>query len=45
MSKEWVELLVRVGLQVADWVRDILKEKKGKMKDDRQGTYDKNRQV
>ncbi len=38
MAKEWVELLVRVGLQVADWVRDVLKEKKGKMKNDGKGT-------
>ena len=38
MAKEWVELLVRVGLQVADWVKDVLKEKKGKMKNDSQGT-------
>ena len=45
MAKEWVELLVRVGLQVADWVRDVLKEKKGKMKHDGQGTNDQKRSV
>jgi hypothetical protein len=38
MAKELVELIVQVGIQIAEWFNDRKREKKGECKNDRQGT-------
>jgi hypothetical protein len=38
MANDLVELIVKVGIQIADWLTNRKKEKKGDSTDDRQGT-------
>ena len=45
MRKEVVELIIRIGIELGKWITDTLRAKKGESANDRQGTYDKNRQV
>ena len=41
MAKELVELIVQVGIQIAEWLTNRKKEKKGDCSNDSQGTSEK----
>jgi hypothetical protein len=41
MAKDLAELIVKVGIQIAEWFNNRKKEKKGDCLNDRQGTTEK----
>ena len=41
MTKPWIDLVVKIAVEVVDFVANMLKDNKEDKKDDRQGTPEK----